>query len=159
MEMFKDLAGTIWRRAPARFKKWLVRLTQARFTVTAGAIVTDGAGRVLLLHHRFRPGSGWGIPGGFIKQGEQPDAALRRELREEVGLEIEDLKLFRTRAFEKVRQVEIVFRCRARGETEQLSFEIKRLGWFDPHELPKELPRDQAQLIKLALANGAETHD
>jgi len=157
--MFKDLAGAIWRRTPARLKKWSVRFTQARFTVTAGAIITNSEGRVLLLHHRFRPGSGWGIPGGFIKRGEEPDEALRRELREEVGLEIEHLSLFQTRAFGKARQLEIVFRCRARGETEQLSFEIKRLGWFDPHELPKELPRDQAQLIKLAVADGAETRD
>lgn len=157
--MLKNLAGAIWRRTPTRLKKWAVRFTQARFTVTAGAIITNQDGRVLLLHHRFRPGSGWGIPGGFIKRGEQPDEALRRELREEVGLEIEDLKLFRTRAFKKARQVEIVFRCRARGETEQLSFEIKRLAWFDPNDLPKELPPDQAELIRLAVADGAETHD
>lgn len=157
--MFKDLAGAIWRRTPAGLKKWGVRFTQTRFTVTAGAIITNNEGRVLLLHHRFRPGSGWGIPGGFIKRGEQPDEALRRELREEVGLEIEHLSLFKTRAFSEARQVEIVFRCRARGETEQLSFEIKRLAWFDPHELPQELPRDQAELIKLAVADGAETHD
>jgi ADP-ribose pyrophosphatase YjhB (NUDIX family) len=157
--MFKDLAGAIWRQTPAGLKKWGVRFTQTRFTVTAGAVITNSEGRVLLLHHRFRPGSGWGIPGGFIKRGEQPDEAVRRELREEVGLEIEDLKLLKTRAFRKARQVEIVFRCRARGGTEQLSFEIKRLGWFNPHELPKELPRDQAELIKLAVADGAETHD
>jgi len=157
--MFKDLAGAIWRRTPAGLKKWGVRFTQTRFTVTAGAIITNSDGRVLLLHHRFRPGSGWGIPGGFIKRGEQPDEAVRRELREEVGLEVEDLSLFKTRAFRKARQVEIIFRCRARGETEQLSFEIKRLAWFDPHELPQELPRDQAELIKLAVADGAETHD
>ncbi len=159
MEMFKDLVGAIWRHTPSILKKWAMRHTQARFTVTAGAIITDGAGRVLLLHHRFRPGSGWGIPGGFIKRGEQPDEALRRELREEVGLEIEDLKLFKTRAFGKARQLEVVFRCRARGETNQLSFEIRRADWFYPHELPKELPSDQARLIKLALADGAETHD
>ncbi len=136
-----------------------MRFTQQRFTVTAGAVITNTKGHVLLLHHRFRPGSGWGIPGGFMKRGEQPDQALRRELREEVGLEIQDVSLFRTRAFKKARQVEIVFRCRAHGETEQLSFEIKRLAWFDPHDLPKELPRDQAELIKLAVADGAKTHD
>jgi mutator protein MutT len=157
--MFKDLAGAIWRRTPAKLKRWGVRFTQTRFTVTAGAIITDDEGRVLLLHHRFRPGSGWGIPGGFIKRGEQPDQAVRRELREEVGLEIEDLSLFKTRAFKKARQVEIIFRCRARGETDQLSYEIKRLAWFDPHDLPQELPRDQAALIKLAVADRAKTHD
>ena len=157
--MFKELAGAIWRRTPARLKRLGVRLTQTRFTVTTAAIITNTDGRVLLLHHRFHPGSGWGIPGGFIEQGEQPDEALRRELREEVGLEIEDLKLFQTRAFGKARQIEILYCCRAQGETEELCFEIKRLAWFDPQELPKELPREQANLIKLAVAHGAETHD
>ncbi|HEX9545348.1 MAG TPA: NUDIX hydrolase [Pyrinomonadaceae bacterium] len=157
--MLKDLVGAIWRRIPGRLKYRAVRFTQSRFTVTAGAIVSDDAGRVLLLHHRFRPGSGWGMPGGFIEQGEQPEAALRRELREEVGLEIQELKLFTTRAFRKTKQIEIVFRCRALGETDQLGFEIKRAAWFYPHELPKELPAEQARLIKLALADGAETHD
>jgi mutator protein MutT len=157
--MFKDLAGAIWRRTPAKLKKWGVRFTQTRFTVTAAAIITNNEGRVLLLHHRFRPGSGWGIPGGFIERGEQPDQALRRELREEVGLGIEHLELFKTRAFGKAKQIEIVFRCRAQGEPEQLSYEIRRLAWFDPQQLPKELPRDQAALIKLAVADGAKTHD
>jgi mutator protein MutT len=157
--MLKDLVGTIWRRMPGKLKNWAVRFTQQRFTVTAAAIVIDSAGRVLLLHHRFRPGSGWGIPGGFIEQGEQPEEALRRELREEVELEIQHLELFTTRAFNTAKQIEIVFRCRALGKTDQLSFEIKRAAWFYPHELPKELPPDQARLIKLALVDGAETSD
>jgi 8-oxo-dGTP diphosphatase len=157
--MLKDVMGAIWRRTPRKLRTWAVRFTKPRFTVTVGAMVNDDAGRVLLLHHRFRPGSGWGMPGGFIEQGEQPEAALRRELREEVGLEIQDLKLFTTRAFKRPKQIEIVFRCRALGETERLSFEIKRAAWFYPHELPKELPPDQTRLIKLALADGAETRD
>ena len=57
------------------------RLAHPRFAVTAGAVITDARGRVLLLKHRFRPGAGWGMPGGFLERGEQPDAALRRELR------------------------------------------------------------------------------
>lgn len=157
--MLRDLMGAIWQRTPRKLKNWAVRFTQQRFTVTVAAVISDDAGRVLLLRHRFRPGPGWGMPGGFIEQGEQPDEALRRELREEVELEIQDLKLFTTRAFERSRQVEIVFRCRALGETDRLSFEIKKAAWFHPHELPKELPPAQARLIKLALADGAETHD
>lgn len=157
--MLKDLMGTIWRRMPGKLKHWAVRSTQQRFTVTVGAIISDGAGRILLLHHRFRPSPGWGIPGGFIEHGEQPDEALRRELREEVGLEVEELELFATRAFKRPRQIEIVFRCRALGETDRLSFEIKRAAWFHPHEMPEGLPPDQKRLVKLALADGAKTHD
>jgi|SRR5882672_1650327 len=157
--MLNDLLGTIWRRAPKVLRRWTVRLAHPRFAVTAGAVVTDARGRVLLLKHRFRPGGGWGMPGGFIEQGEQPVDALRRELREEVGLEVERLKLFTTRAFKTPKQVEIVFCCQAVGDPDQLSFEIQKAAWFLPDELPEELPKDQAHLIKRALNDGATSQD
>lgn len=157
--MLKDLLGAIWRRAPRSLRRWTVRLSHPRFAVTAGAVITDERGRVLLLKHRFRPGTGWGMPGGFMETGEQPEEALRRELREEVGLEVEKVKLLATRAFQKPRQVELVFTARAIGDPEQLNYEIQKAAWFLPDELPKELPGDQAQLIKRALNDGARPQD
>jgi ADP-ribose pyrophosphatase YjhB (NUDIX family) len=157
--MLNDLLGAIWRRAPTGLRRWTVRLSHPRFGVTAGAVIVDGGGRVLLLKHRFRPGAGWGMPGGFMEEGEQPEETLRRELREEVGLEIDKLKLFTTRAFKTPKQVEIVFIARAVGDTDQLSFEIQKAAWFLPHELPEELPSDQAELIKWALNDGASPQD
>ena len=153
--MLNDLLGAIWRRAPKALRRWTVRFSHPRFAVTAGAIVTDSRGRVLLLKHRFRPGSGWGLPGGFIEHGEQPEEALRRELREEIGLEVEQLRLFTVRAFKKPKQVEIVFMAQAIGSPEELSFEIQEAGWFLQGEFPSELPRDQTALIKRALNDGA----
>jgi ADP-ribose pyrophosphatase YjhB (NUDIX family) len=149
--MLNDLLGAIWRRAPKALRRWTVRFSHPRFAVTAGAIVTDSRGRVLLLKHRFRPGSGWGLPGGFIEHGEQPWEALRRELREEIGLEVEQLKLFTVRAFKSPKQVEIVFMAQALGNPEELSFEIQEAAWFLPGEFPKELPPDQTELINRAL--------
>ena len=157
--MLHDLMGAIWRRAPRSVRRWTVRLSHPRFAVTAGAVITDARGRVLLLKHRFRPGTGWGMPGGFMEIGEQPDEALRRELREEVGLEVEKLKVFTTRAFKRPKQVEIVFTAQAIGDPDQLSFEIQKAAWFPPQDLPKELPKDQAQLIKRALGDGASRQD
>jgi 8-oxo-dGTP diphosphatase len=136
-----------------------MRYSHTRFAVTAGAIITDRDGRVLLLKHRFRPGTGWGIPGGFIEHREHPEAALRRELREEVGLELEKIELFTTRAIKTHRQIEIVFTARAKGDTNQLNFEIQKVAWFLPGELPEELPNDQAELIKRALNDGAKRCD
>ena len=156
MEMLKDVVGAVWRRMPRKLRRWSIRFTQSRFTVTAAGIVRDESGRVLLLRHRFRGGSAWGIPGGFIERGEQPEAALRRELHEEASLEIADVKLFTTRAFRSAKQIEIVFLCRAKGKTGELSYEIKEASWFLPGELPGQLPPDQARLIKLAAADGAD---
>jgi 8-oxo-dGTP diphosphatase len=136
-----------------------MRVTQARFTVTAAAIVVNAEGRVLLLKHRFRPGAGWGIPGGFIEAGEQPDEAVRRELLEEVGLELTNTKVVTTRAFKKPRQIEIVFRCLPKGTASPQSIEIRKAAWFSLDALPEGLPRDQRQLLRDILDDGVKQAD
>jgi 8-oxo-dGTP diphosphatase len=141
-------AAKLWRALPPRVRRWSLRLTQTRFTVTAGALIFNDAGEVLLLKHRFRMGSGWGIPGGFLKLGEQPEEALRRELREEVGLELERVELISTRSFKKPRQVEILFRCRANAEVKPQTIEVESAGWFSVQSLPTGLPRDQRLVIE-----------
>ena len=87
---------------------------------------------------------------------EQPEEALRRELREEIGIELDKVELFSTRAFTKPLQVEIVFRCEAVGEPAQLNYEIEKAEWFSPNEMPPQLPKDQMELIKAAFVDGAK---
>ena len=149
--MLKKLLGALWRFAPRSLRRWSVRLVEPRFTVTAGAVILDEEGRVLLLKHVFRAGSGWGIPGGFIKRGEQPEEAIRRELREEIGLEIEQAELAFVRTLKRPSQVEIIFRSRPRGDAGAKSLEIKHTEWFALDELPESLSRDQRRIIERAL--------
>jgi 8-oxo-dGTP diphosphatase len=157
--MLKKVLGALWRHAPKRVRRWGVRIVEPRFAVTAGAVVVDDGGRVLLLNHVFRVGSGWGIPGGFMEKGEQPEEALRRELREEIGLELDSAEIALVRTLRKPRQVEIIFRCRPRGLQGQQSFEIKSAEWFAPESLPPGLSRDQRELIGRVLSNGAKPPD
>ena len=55
--------------------------------VSAGALIFDPAGRLLILKPTYK--SGWTIPGGVMEaDGESPWEACQREVREETGLEV-----------------------------------------------------------------------
>lgn len=136
-----------------------MRLVHTRFTVTAGAVVIDDQGRVLLLEHRFRGGTGWGIPGGFIEAGEQPHEAIARELCEEVGLEVSDIEIIGSRGFAHLKQIEILFKCRSAGSADPRSGEIRKAQWFSLADLPPGVPRDQLELLRNTLADGAKPLD
>jgi len=55
--------------------------------VSAGALIFDGAGRLLILKPTYK--TGWTIPGGVMEaDGETPWEACRREVREECGIDL-----------------------------------------------------------------------
>jgi mutator protein MutT len=149
--MFNRLLSQFWQKLPARIRRWFIRITNTRFTVTTGAIIFNEVAEVLLLKHFFRAGSGWGLPGGFLKAGEQPLEALRRELKEEVGLEIRDVEIFWARSFKRPRQIELLYRAKAVGRGEPRSIEVERAVWFSTDQLPAGLPQDQKLLIERAV--------
>lgn len=62
-------------------------------SIAVGAIITDAQERVLLIRRARDPGKGkFSIPGGFVDVNETAEAAVVREIREEVGLEVMDLQ-------------------------------------------------------------------
>ena len=110
---------------------------------TACAVCVDDAGRILLARRAHEPFRGyWDLPGGFLREGEHPLDALRRELREETGLEIEPLE------FEGIwmdrygdsesasATLNLYWTARVRGGELAPADDVSEVGWFSPEDLP-----------------------
>jgi len=128
---------------------------------TAGALCVDN-GRVLLARRAHPPFEGfWDIPGGFLDEGEDPLDGLRRELREETGLEVEPqrfLGLWMDR-YESDSTAEatlnLYWTARVVGGQAAPADDVSELRWFDRDELPAtdELAFENVPLVLAAWRN------
>lgn len=144
--MLDHLIKITWQKLPYKARLRIVRTAQKKFTASVVAVVTNETGEVLVLDHFIRPGASWGLPGGFIEPGEQPREAIARELREETGLELENVELIRIRTIR--RHIEILFRAEGRGLARVSSREIRDLGWFSADALPPKMSEPQKELVR-----------
>ena len=112
---------------------------------TAGALCEDGEGRVLLARRAHEPFVGrWDIPGGFLDEGEHPLDGLRRELREETGLEVEPLDFLGvwTDRYGGDSTAEatlnLYWTARVVSGKPQPADDVSELRWFAADELPPD---------------------
>ena len=110
---------------------------------TASALVEDAGGRVLLARRAVEPDAGlWDVPGGYLEEGEHPLDGLRRELREEAGLEIEPLELLGIwmgsygDAPDAAATLNLYWRARAADGEPAPADDVSELRWFGADELP-----------------------
>jgi ADP-ribose pyrophosphatase YjhB (NUDIX family) len=131
---------------------------------TVGALVVGPTGRVLLIRtHKWR--ERWGVPGGKIEYGETMAAAVRRELREETGLELADIHWAPVQ--EAVESLEfhrpahfllLNFVARSGSEQVRLNDEAQTFAWVDPKEaLEMDLNRPTMVLVRHFLERGFDT--
>jgi 8-oxo-dGTP diphosphatase len=101
--------------------------------------VVERDGRLLLARRALDPGRGlWDFPGGFLEEGEHPLDGLRRELREETGLEVE-LGAFLgawVDPYDGRCVLGLTWDAVSRDGDPRPGDDVAELRWFAPDELP-----------------------
>jgi ADP-ribose pyrophosphatase YjhB (NUDIX family) len=122
-----------------------------RHPVAVAAAVTDDHGLVLALR---RPEDGrWEPPGGMLELGETIPDGLRREVREETGLEVEPVRLGAVYQNTSTGTIVLTFRCRVLGGRLTVNEEASEFRWMTADEAREQMPEIFAGRVLDALAD------
>ena len=145
------LAG--YKRLPQAVRNVLIRLGTPSFHVGAICVVERPDGHLLLVRQSYRR-DGWGFPGGLMRRREDPADAARREVKEELGIDVELMGLPAVVIDPPMHRIDVVYNARladgsAQPEATVHSPEIADARWFPRAELPELLPEATAALVQL----------
>ena len=110
-----------------------------RVALTVDAVITDPAGRVLVMECGTEPFHGtWVLPGGYVDPGETVEQACMREVREELGLDVRLTGLIGIYS-EPGRDprgsvVSVAYRAEVVGGTLTVTAEARAHRWLEPGE-------------------------
>jgi ADP-ribose pyrophosphatase YjhB (NUDIX family) len=131
---------------------------------TVGALVVSPQGRLLLVRTE-KWGGRWGVPGGKVEWGESLLEALRRELREETGLEVDDVRwapvqeaVLHPQFHEEAHFVLINVVARSQHERVTLNDEAQAFAWVTAEEaVGLDLNEPTRVLLEHYLEQGFDT--
>jgi ADP-ribose pyrophosphatase YjhB (NUDIX family) len=149
----QTLFFSAFKRLPRGARLFVVRRITPSFHVGSICVVERADGHVLLVRQSYRRG-GWGFPGGLLRRGEEPADAARRELGEELGIEVELQGQPVVVVDARARRVDVIFTAHLAEGSDQPertahSPEIADARWFPLDRLPSLLPEATSALIEL----------
>lgn len=141
-------------RCPACGLAAFPRLTPAVIT-----LVERSDGKALLAWGRQFPGRFFSALAGFVEAGESLEQAVIREVREEVGIEVDDIRYFGSQPWPFPNSLMIGFNASyVGGELKLQESEIVEAGWFGPDELPP-VPRGRMSIAGWLIEDWMQRRD
>lgn len=128
------------------------------------AVIFDGNGRILLTRRARNPYKGYlDLPGGFVDPGESAEDALRREIKEELCIDVESAEYLCSHPNEyifsnyKVRTTDLAFICQVKGIPTTCADDVSSFEWVSPTDidLSKIAFGSIRKTVKAAIANTA----
>ena len=123
-----------------------------RHSVSVAGVIVDDHDRALLIQRRDN--HRWEPPGGVLEPGETIYNGVRREVREETGLDVEPVAL--TGVYKNMTRaiVALVFRCKVTGGDLTISEEVSAFRWVSGPEVADLA--DEAYAVRVLDALGGD---
>jgi len=113
------------------------------YRVVTNAIITH-KGKILLGKKEEKEGhpiSGeWHFPGGHIDEGEEPEEAIKREVKEETGLDVEVHQLVdvTSQSWNDDEVLQSTYHCESENTDAEASYDLSQVEWVRPENLMAE---------------------
>ena len=120
-------------------------------SVSVAGIVVRDDGRILTIQRRDN--QRWEPPGGVLELDEAPQDGVRREVREETGVDVAVERLTGVYKNMPLGVVALVFRCRPLGPAAENTDEAEDVAWLTVDEIAAIMPEAFAVRVTDALAD------
>ncbi|MDP2631035.1 MAG: NUDIX hydrolase [Candidatus Uhrbacteria bacterium] len=140
-------------------------MNERQSTIVKGVVKNRPSTHILLLHNTR---GYWDLPGGKVEFGETPEEALRRECREEAGVNVTPVRLCSTQTiildgtgFEARHYLVLVYECRMEQEGQTFQFldaSIDDAEWVAIQEVTREGQRRILSILPIQVFS-ASSHD
>lgn len=149
----------VWRILPFWMQSIASAIIRPRYQVAVGAVIFNERHQLLLCKHTYRHLSPWGLPGGDLKYGEDPEEGIKREILEETGLTVKDARLLLVENSSEIHHIFLTYLCTGARGSFVPNEEVSSIRYFEVNALPELFKDNRVTIDKCLLILNSEKQE